>query len=90
MKKYVWNGSTKPSKMRTKRYNAIESSTMPNECVVSFRPESEREIFAVCKGVRTRNRVRDHVRENGTVKSITCTKRFANSRLTCVYKRKEY
>lgn len=52
--------------------------------------ESRREIVNTCKGVRTRNRIREHVREGGTVKNITCTRRFEGSRLTCVYKRKEF
>ncbi len=52
--------------------------------------ESAREIVRECKGVRTQSRVREHVKTAPSVKNVICTARFDNSRLTCVYKRKEF
>lgn len=59
---------------------------------VRERRETERAIFAMCKGERTPKKAKNHFsrEEAGTIGRVTVTKRFGNSRLTCVCKTREY
>ena len=56
------------------------------------RPETERYIFAMCKGERTRKKAKNAFskEEAGTCGNIIVTKRFSNSRLTCVCKTRNW
>ena len=80
MKKYVWNGSEKPSKKKV----CSTSTTMLVERPAYIRRESERDIFHMCQGKRMRKRSGGTVNE--CVGKAIYLRRFANSRLTCVYK----
>lgn len=54
--------------------------------------ETERYIFAMCKGERTRKKAKNTFskEEAGTCGNIIVTKRFRNSRLTCVCKTRNW
>lgn len=47
------------------------------------------DIFRTCMGRGVRKRVSEKVREGGTIKWVCVTKRFDNSRLTCVCKSRD-
>ena len=56
------------------------------------RPETERHIFAMCKGERTRKKAKNGFSKEqaGSIGNTIVTKRFSNSRLTCVCKSRKW
>ncbi len=86
-------GSRYNKEPRRKNVMGIYSSfgmTMPE--TQPTRPETERYIFATCKGERTRKKAKNTFskEEAGTCGNIIVTKRFRNSRLTCVCKTRNW
>lgn len=77
---------------KRKVMGGVCSSTCTPAPTPRKRVETRESIFAACKGVRTAKKAKNHFsrEEAGTAKNMIITKRFPNSRLTCVCRTKIY
>lgn len=73
---------------KKKLMGGVCSSTDCVSAPARRRAETTRSIFAECKGERTAKKAKNRFsrEEAGTIGRMTVTKRFSNSRLTCVCK----